>query len=199
MEKIISKEEIDILEKIEGEVIGSSLMTYLAFILKEEKEEGLKKVEDAMEKLGYKIRHKEINPRTFYPLRLGIILLVVIVKLFGYEEKKLNEMGQFQAKSSPMIRFLLRYFVSVKKFAEAIPKMWRRYFTVGEIEVPEYNEEKKYGVLRIKNFHIHPFICQTGAGYFSEILKMLVGKEVTYKETKCVHKGDEYHEYLLKW
>ncbi|GAI52915.1 unnamed protein product, partial [marine sediment metagenome] len=31
------------------------------------------------------------------------------------------------------------------------------------------------------------------------IIQMIVGSKVTSEETKCVHRGDEYHEFLLKW
>lgn len=36
--------------------------------------------------------------------------------------------------------------------------------------------------------------------YLSQIVQLAIGsKNVKVTETKCVYKGDPYHEYLLTW
>ena len=78
--------------------------------------------------------------------------------------------------------------------------MWTGHYTVGRLRVVEHNKEKKYVLLRIKDFCLHPLLCQVFIGYFTEALQMILrGTKANGKETKCVHRGDEYHEFLVKW
>ena len=61
MEEIIIKKELDELMSLKGEVKGAGIKTHGEFILKEEEEEGLKKLEEIVTKLGYSIKYKEIK------------------------------------------------------------------------------------------------------------------------------------------
>ena len=87
----------------------------IKFILKEEGEEGLKRLEEEMQRIGYPFNYKEIKLMDFYPLWMNAILLTVIEKLFDYDEKKFEEIGRFEAKISFIIRLFVKYFFSVKK------------------------------------------------------------------------------------
>ncbi|GAI37757.1 unnamed protein product, partial [marine sediment metagenome] len=78
MEQIISKQEIDELMKLKGEVKGMGMKTHAEFILKEEGKQGLEKLEETMEKLGHPIKFREIRGTTFYPLGLEAIVLVAM-------------------------------------------------------------------------------------------------------------------------
>jgi hypothetical protein len=49
------------LEEIKGEVIGLALENHFNFILEQEGKEGVKKVEEGFKKLGYPLRHEEIE------------------------------------------------------------------------------------------------------------------------------------------
>ena len=61
---MIPKEEIERIKSIPGEAMGASLKEDLRFILIKEGEEGLKRVEEELEKLGYPLKHNEI--KTFH-------------------------------------------------------------------------------------------------------------------------------------
>ena len=135
----------------------------------------------------------------FYPLGLEGLTLLIIKRLFNFNDETIKEMAVRQAKTSILIRLFTKSFLSVKKAAVLVPKMWRTIYTVGEAEVGEINEEEKYAVLIIKDFLIIPIYCLYLIGYFSSILQLIVGNKVTCKETKCPFKGDEYHEFVLKW
>lgn len=199
MESIISKEEIENLMKIKGEVKGTGIKTHGKFILKEEGEEGLKKLEGTMAELGYPIEFRKIKATSPYPFGVEAVILIAIKKLFNYDDKKFNEMGKFHTKTSLIIRLFMKYFVSLKKVSEEGPKMWKRYFTLGNLEVVEIDEEKRHIIFRVRNFQFHPLHCQILMGSIPTIIQMVVGKEVTSQETKCIYRGDEYHEFSLKW
>ncbi len=199
MEQIISKEELEELMRIEGETRGMSIKGEADFILKEEGEEGLKKLEETVANLGFPIKFNEVKSMDFYPLYVEAVMLVAIKKLFNYDEKKFQEMGRFESKLSLIIKLFIKYFVSLERAIKVAPRMWRENYTVGNLKVAEFDEEKKYALLRIENFRFHPLHCQDLKGYFSGVIQMIVGKPVTCQEMKCIHRGDEYHEFLMKW
>jgi len=199
MEQVISKEELNKLMNLKGEVRGMGMKGHAEFILKEEGEEGLKKMEETITNLGYPIKYKEIKLMSFYPIGLEAVTLIVIKKLFNYDDKKFQEMGKFGVKVSFLLRIFTRYFVSLEKFAKVAPGMWKKGGALGDFKIGEYNIDKRCLILRIENFSLHPLYCQVFRGYFSKGLQMIIGKETTCQETKCTFRGDEYHEFLLKW
>lgn len=200
MEKIIQKEELDKLMNLEGESRGMSLKGYGDYVLKEEGEGGLKRLEDAISGLGYPLNFNEIKAMDFYPLGLEAVTLIAIKRLFGYDNEKFQEMGKFEPKGSLILKLFMKYFVSLKRVAEEAPKMWRKYYTVGDLKVIDYDLDKRYIILRLENFRLHPLLCQDLIGYFSSVVKMVVGREeINCQETECVFRGGKYHEFLLKW
>ena len=198
MKEIISKKELEKLMKIKGEIRGVALRGEIDFVLKEEGKEGLEKLKNAMKKLGHPIEYEKVKPMDFYPLSLHGTIQMVIKRLFNWGDEKFQEMGKFEAKVSLIARLYLGYFFSADKIAEELPKMWRKYFTVGNLKVVEYDEEKGYSVCRIEDFDIHAIQCQVLLGYFSSISQMITGDKVVGKETKCIYRGDQYHEFLFE-
>jgi len=199
MEQIISKGEIDELMKFKGEVRAAGMKGYVKFILKEEGEEGLKKLEDTMASFGYSIKSKEIGTRNYYPIGLWALFLLVIKRLFDWNDEKFQEMGRFALKTSFLTRTFMKYFVSVERLAKEVPKIWRTTYTVGELKVTEFSQEERYIILKLENFRFHPLQCEVLMGVLSGIVQMMVGSKATSKEKKCIHGGDEYHEFLVKW
>ena len=200
MEQIISKEELDELIKIKGEMRGITIKPGTEFVLREEGEEGLKELGDTMAELGYPIEYKKMKPLDLYPMGLIAISLLTTKRFFNYDDKKFQEMGRFCAKVPFLVRvFIMGRVFSINRIMKEAPRMWKKYFTVGEFKVIELNEEKKYIVSRLENFVLHPLYCKVFGGFISAICKMIVKNPVTCEETKCVHRGDNYHEFLLKW
>ncbi len=199
MEEIITKEIVQELMKIKGETRGASMKGDLEYVLHKEGAEGLKKLEDEMARLGYPIRFKELRAMELYPVGVEAITFLVIKKLFNFDEEEFRKMGEFNSKVSLLIRLFMKYFVSLELLAKQAPKLWREYYSLGDLKIIEINKEKKYMIIRIENFYHHPIHCLTVEGYFVSIVKMVVKAPVTCKETKCINRGDEYHEYLMKW
>ncbi len=199
MERIISKEELEELKKLKGEARGIALKDGLKFVLEKEGREGLRAVEEIVAKEDSSFSYNNIRIMGFYPIWMMALILVAIQRIFGYDDKKFQELGRFGAKSPLILRLYLRYFVSIKRAVNKIQDMHNKYFTFGSLEVVELNEKEKYIILRRKNFKIHPIHCQISKGYFSAIAEMIVGKEVAFKETRCIYRGDNYHEFVLRW
>jgi len=199
MEEIISKKEFDEFMKAEGQVRGAGMRSYAEFVRKEKGEEGLKKLEETITKLGYPIKYREIKLTDFYPIGLETVTLVAIQRLFNYDDKKFQEMGGFGIRLSLFFSIFMRYFVSPKKFIKEASKTWKQAGSIGDLKIAEYNLEKRYLTLRVENFHIHPLYCQVFKGYFLSSIQMIFKSEPTCGETKCTFRGDEYHEFLLKW
>ncbi len=199
MEDIISKEELNELKKIEGETTGNSIKNTGEFILKEEGKEGLERLERAMADFGYPIKYKKIKTTDYYPSKILAITFVAIERIFNYDAEKFRKMGEFRAKLSIMLRVLMKYFISLDKTINEIPKMWRKFFTTGDAKIISFDKKEKRAILRIENYRFHQIQCRVMEGIFSTILQIIVKSKVTCQEIKCVHKGDEYHEFLLKW
>lgn len=135
----------------------------------------------------------------FYPLGIVNVLLVVVKKLFKYDDEKFRELGKFAAKFPLLVRALFAYVISIEKTINDIPKEWSKCYTVGELKLIEFNKEKRYIIYRLENFPLVPLYCRVLEGLLSVSLKMVIKKPIVSKETKCVHRGDKYHEFLLKW
>ena len=120
--------------------------------------------------------------------------------LFNWQEKDIFEMGSLAPKNSFVAKILMKYFISLERFMAEVPKYWKKHLDVGELEVYEFDEKKKYIVLREKGFKVHPILCVYHAGYYQGITKYIIKSEkISVEETKCVFKGDPYNEYLIKW
>ena len=195
MEQIISKEELNELMKLEGKVRGMAIRSIINFILKERGEEGLKKFKDAIINLGFSIKHEEIKLMEFYPINLWVVFLLTTKRLFGLGDKEVEEIGKFESKTSLVLRLSMRYFFSADRVVKEAPNMWRKAITAGDIKITEYDEDKKYAILKLKNLRTHPIQCQFFKGYFSSVVQMIIKNPTTCEETKCPHKDDEYHEF----
>jgi hypothetical protein len=196
---MLTKEKVKKLMEIKGEIRGNGLKEDADFILESKGEKGLEELEARMVELGCPVKYREILPMNFYPIALDVISLIVIKEMLNLNDKEVEKMGASAVKFSLFMKVIMKYFVSLKSFANQVSNMWRRYYTTGNLEMPEFSEESKYMVLRLKNFKIHPIYCNIQRGYFSKIAEMLVKSSVTAKETKCVFRGDEYTEFLLTW
>ena len=199
MKETITKEIVDELMKIKGEVRGIAPKSHVQFVVEEKGEEVLKKIEEKMKELGYPVEYKNMKPMSFYPIGLEATTLLVIKELFNYDDQKLREIGVYQSKVSLIIKLFTKYFVSMKVIAQKAPEMWRKYYTVGNLRITELNEKEKYTIIEVKDFQVYPSHCRMLEGYFGNVVKMVVNKNTKYKETKCPFLGDNHHEFLIKW
>jgi hypothetical protein len=200
MEEVI-KEEVQKLMELEGEVRGVTLIIDRDYILKNKGEEGLKRIEEELRRLGHPIKYKEIETFSYYPVGLRALSLLAIKKVFNFNDEKIKEIGFFGTKVSLIIKFFIKYVFSAQKvFLQEGPRIWREHWTIGRLVPVKLDEEKKYAVLQVKDFKLHPIYCVFLSGYLSGLFSMIVkSPKITCQETKCSFKGNEYHEYLIKW
>jgi len=198
----ITKEEIEKLMNKDVETRGVVLKTDSEYILEKQGESGLKRLEAELEKMGQPIKYQEIKNMDFCPAGLRVLSLLAIKKVFGFDDEEIKEMGFIATKKSLIIKLFVRYFLSTERvFYKEAPRIWQKHWTKGTLVPIELNEKEKYAVLRLEDFELHPIYCSVYLrGYFSGILQMLIKTpKITCQETKCSFKGDQYHEYLLKW
>ncbi len=199
MEDIISKEIAKKLMELKGEARGTHFINDSQYVLAKEGEQGLRKVEEELKKLGFPIEYKKIKNSDFYPIGLRAISLLVIKKVFNWEDEGIRNLCSFAARVSMIIRLYLKFFYSIEKMTKIAPKMWNEYFTIGSLKVTEYDEKEKRVVLRIEDFELHHIYCRCFEGFFGNIVKMVVGaKEVNCKERKCSI-PENYHEFVVTW
>jgi hypothetical protein len=192
----LSKEELDGLMKIEGGVRGAVFQTDAGFVLQERGDEGLKKLEERVSELGYRIPYREAGSLDLYPIGLRVISLLVIKDTFGWGDDKLREMGHAAPQASFIVKLLMRFFASWGRFVGELPSYWMRHYTVGRLEVSKADEKTKEIVVHIRDFKIHPIMCVYLEGFFERIYEFIVGRgKGKVVETKCMFKGDPYHEF----
>jgi len=199
MEEKTIKEVAEKLMQVKGECRGAVLKADADFILKEEGEEGLKRFEQKMAELGYPMDHKQMRAVDFFPLGLRGVQLLVLQKFFGFDREKFRQLGKFQAKTPLFIKLFVRFFVSLEIVNKKTPEMWRKHYTVGDLEAQEFNREEKSGLAVLKNFDLHPLVCQVLEGYFISVISAIVKNTVVCEEIKCTFKGDDCHVFSLKW
>ena len=200
MAKDISlKKEADRLMRLKGEVRGSVFLATKEYISKTKGKLGLRRVEKEMRRLGYSFNFEKVQAMKWYPIGLRAINFIVVKRVFNWGDQELAKMGYASPVLSRLIKMLIRFFITSKKMFQEVAKLWGRFYDFSRFEVVEYNEEEKYVIIRIYDFNIHPNFCVFYRGYFRRILEFTGAKNVSLKETKCMYKGDPYHEYVARW
>lgn len=201
MNQELTKEAAQKLMEIKGECRGMHLKNDAQYILAKKGEGALKKVEKELERLGCPIKYKEIRAFNFYPVGLRAVSLLAIKKVLNLTDEDIRDLCGYAAGVSLIVKLYLKFFYSIPKIVEKASKIWREYFTVGELKITDYNEEKGYCILQKKGLDLHPLFCGPCLeGYIANLVKMVVKSgKVTCKETKCPFRGDKLHEFLVKW
>ena len=193
----MEKEEADKLMKIRGKTKGSELLTLKKYIEAKYGREGVKKLEKKMTELGYPLYFDEIKPAHWYPEALNILAMIAAKEMFNW--KDLFEIGY----NSPVFSFGVKVFIKflpLSLFLKEVPKIWRKFVDVGTLEISQFNEKEKYIIIRFKDYKFHSEMCRYYEGFFLRISEYVIKSgKVTIEETKCIYKGDPFHEFIVKW
>jgi hypothetical protein len=185
--------------KYRGRVVGEVFKTDARYVFRYKGKKGLARVEGETRKIGYPIDYSEINERKKYPFAMRIVSLLAIKRAFKLSDKQIADMGSWAPKHSFVTKIMLRYFASPNKIVKKLPAYWKRHYSAGSLE-GELHEDERRLIVRLKNFDLPPVGCKYFEGYclgaFSMITKF---KNAKIEETKCVNKGDDYHEFLVTW
>jgi len=110
------------------------------------------------------------------------------------------EMGNSAPKYSFIVKLLMKFFLSPLRSFKEGPNYWKKHYDFGILDTHELNEKEKYLVIRLKEYKFHPIICIYFQGYFQRIAQYVIKSEkFTTEETKCMHRGDLYHEFVVHW
>lgn len=193
---VLSSEELKIIKEMKGKVIGHGLKKDWEFVLEREGREGLRKVEDEMEKLGYNLKYEQIEKYTWYPCCLDTLFLVLSQRIFNWDDKKMQEWGSWEAKTHFLTRLMIKYFVSIEVLAKKVDRYWEKYYTVGELETREINRKERYLFLLLKNYKTLPSHLHFLEGYFYQIGTFVLPKDKL--KTALVNSKPAEGEYLFK-
>lgn len=197
---MLTKQEAENLMKIKGNIRGEAILTDVEYVRYREGEKGVNLLEERLIELGYPLKFKEIKSLEWYPVWIDIFKILAIKEIFNWTDKDIFEMANFAPKVSFLVKMLMKYFLSVRRSFEESPKYWKQHMDFGELDAHEFNEKEKYMVFWVKEYKTHPIMCIVCAGYFLRMAQFVVkSQKITIKETKCMFKGDPYHEYVIRW
>ena len=199
----VLKEEFQKLkiDEVKGKMIGLALENHFNFILKKEGQEGVKKVEEGLEALGYPIRYKEIRNFQWYPRIMDEAIYFVIKRVLGWDDERFRESGKWGAKISFITRIMMKYFVSIEQVFREVGNYWRKYYNLGILEPVEINLKERYLIIELKDFPlICPEHCRYWEGYFWQVgAYVLPKKSLKLWETDCIFKGGNSHRFKAIW
>ncbi len=194
------EEQFSKIMSTKGEVRGVVFQTDAQYIRAHKGESGLNAVEEEIKKMGYTIDYDKIRAMKWYPIGLRPLSLLAAKKALDWNTPQIVDMGRSAPKYSLITKLILKYFASLKKVAEKAPMYWRKHWSTGSLDPGEVHEDEKYLILRLRDFKVHPILCTYLTGYYLGVGEMTMGgKNQTAKEVKCMHRGDEYHEFIVRW
>jgi len=197
----LNKEEIKKILEIAGKARGAVFQTDARYVLEKKGKKGLEILKEEIKKTGQPISYDEkISATSWYPLSWRVLSLLTIQRIFNWGEKEIFEMGTQAPKYSFIVKALLKYFVSLEKTFTESAKYWEEHYSVGKLGASEIDIKGKHLVLCLKDFKTHPILCPYFKGYFKAVAQFSVKTEkMTIKETKCMFRGDPYHEFVIDW
>lgn len=195
---VMNKQELIEIAQKEGKVRGVVFYTDAAYVRRHEGEEALRGIEEETKKMGYPIDYSEMKPPAWYPVGLRAVSLLAIKKVLNWDDEQIKEMGRSAPKYSIITKLLLRYFARPRAIENKLGTYWRKHYSVGSLEGRITSQLS--GIVHLKDFQTHPILCTYLKGYFISLLGMIVGvsEQLSIEETKCMHRGDEYHEFVFK-
>lgn len=199
MKNQISKGEIEELIKKPGKFIGGTLQMTARYVKAMKGEEGLKKLEGEMKNLGYPINFDKVRSLDWYPIDLRALTFIALKKAFNWGDEELIEFGESAPSFNPLMRFVMRYLISLERIFKTVSIHWSKHHTQGKLEPYKFDKKEKYAIVRLHDFKIHPNFCFFFLGYFKRIARFSGRKNITVEETKCMFKGNPYHEFLINW
>lgn len=198
----ITKEEADRLMKIEDKTRGALIETIEEYIVQKKGIEGLEKVKEKLEEIGYPMDFGKFSTFTWYQGALDILLIIVFLDVFDLDELVAFDLGRDSLVSnSLLVKLLLSRLVSFDTAIKNAPKIWRYFSKLGEIRFTQYDKEKKFAILRLDNYaKLHVVAYHYVRGSLAKLIEMLTkSKNVKIEQTKSLYNDDSYDEFKITW
>ncbi len=196
------KEEYEKLKNKKGKEREEILRSFKNFVLNKEGEEGLEKLQKELQ--NYKLSidlQKRFSPFNWTNEWEIIFIFLVTKKVFLWTDKDFFNLGEYTVKTSFIFKTsAINYLISIDTMLKAVPYLWNKHFDFGKMVSHEINKEESFLILRLYDFDFHPVYCNYLKGYlFTAGRLCLTKKEISIKETRCIHRGDEFHEFKVSW
>ena len=188
--------------KIKGRVRGTAFKEDFSYVKEVEGEAGLAKLKQSLKKSPYpEILNTNIGTFEWYPLEWHVYILLKCKEIFGWTDKDIVDFGYKVTKYTIFLKLYLKYFFSVEKAIKKSHEYCREIYDQGDVVVEKADFKNKIIIIKIKNFKIHPILCNVVLGYLQSLGEMVFGKgkDAQAKEIKCEFRGDHYHEYQVNW
>ncbi|MCD4694061.1 hypothetical protein K8R62_01755 [bacterium] len=200
-EKILLESEKNFVEllKKEGMIAGEVFHTQREYIKRKKGVKGLNDFAKKSKELGYEIDLRKADYRGWHPIGLRPFGWLVMLRTFGWGQEELIDSGYQAPQISFIMRILAGYFVSPEVTIKRSPSYWKKHYSTGSLTVPLVDMKNRKFILRIDDFLVSPLFCIFYLGYFRKIVEFGGIKNSKIKETKCMFKGDDYHEFEIIW
>ncbi len=179
----------------EGYCKGAVLADNMDYVKNSVGEGGLSKLMRYMRDIGYDI--SEIDRNRWYPLEMRVAFLKAIKEIFQWGDEDIEKMGEEGSRSEMKIGFLLKYLASPEIILKSAEKIWREYYTVGNMKLMHLDGNS--AVLRLTDFDYDPIMCVYLRGFFRSLKPILRVDSLSVRETVCTHKGGDFHEFVIEW
>jgi len=173
----------------------------IGYLKRKSGEEKYKNILDVLKQAGFEMPSIDrYNDMDWIPASWPTIFMVGAQRVLGWKDEDFFRMGHDLLAFSPFIRLFIKIFVSPQKSIEKAAEKWNGHYSKGRIAIEEYDEIKKQAVARLFDFKKHPLTCMYLMGSFTKTIGLITGsKNVVFSETKCMFKGDPFHEFQFKW
>ena len=132
-------------------------------------------------------------------MKLRVLSLLAIKNVFNWGDDEIRAMGYAAPMHSLVARLFMKALGSPKLAISQAPKYWASHYDVGKVEV-EFHKEGNGVSLFVKDFRVHPVLCKHVEGYLERVIQLVVpSQKVTVSETRCIFRGDAYHQYDALW
>ncbi len=197
---MVTKKEAARLMKLKGRVRGAAFETDVEYLKAKYGDGALDKITAAIHDLGYDLDYGNLDSMAWRPLGLRALSLRLMEGIFAWTEDDIRAMGDAAPKYSFIVKLLMKFFVSPKVAFSHAPEYWTKHYDVGRLESVSLDEERRSAVIHLTDFSVHGTYCRYLEGFFGRLFKFMFPRsEVNIKETRCMCKGDSYHEFLINW
>lgn len=197
---MLDQNKLKEIQKLNGKVRGSVFVTDTKYVTEQKGKKGLEELTKRIKKENPDFDLDDIKNTKWYPLEWRVLMLLAAQETFGWNRKDIYEWGRAAPGTSFVVKTLMRYFTTFEKTTQQASAYWRKHYSIGELEAVEFNSKEKYVIFRLKNFSVHPVTCPYLAGFFQGMGELTNPSEkIKTTETKCVFKGDDYHEFIIEW
>ena len=169
----------------------------MAYARKKHGTEGMERLYRRMKELGYNgpADEKEIKVAKWYPMEYNILFLKAYKELFG--EKKLSLLAKQTSKNIGIFGMFVKWAANPKLVIKKSSEYWEQFYNFGRLDGRMIDSESAvisgYGISR------DPIFCDFLTDYFAGVVEQTGVKSVVSEHTKCVHKGADHEEWIIRW